>query len=75
MTLITRFTGPECDGDDCDDMQHRPGCALYLTECEACLVEGAGGTDEQIDEAIDAYREEQGYLCDDHAPGYEEEDR
>lgn len=31
VELTTTFTGPECDGEDCDELEHRPGCALYLT--------------------------------------------
>ena len=45
MRTITRFTGPECDGADCDELEHRAGCSLYrswwrLTTREYFLSEG-----------------------------------
>ena len=27
--LETTLIGPECDGEDCDEYEHRDGCALY----------------------------------------------
>ena len=31
-SLTTTFAGPECDGPNCDGIQHRSGCALYVDE-------------------------------------------
>lgn len=32
MTLTHRFSGPECDGSDCTDVEHREGCALFTEQ-------------------------------------------
>ena len=29
MEIQTVLTGPECDGPDCDDYEHRAGCSLF----------------------------------------------
>jgi hypothetical protein len=34
-TLITRFSEPECDGDDCDAFEHKAGCQLFVQIAEA----------------------------------------
>lgn len=29
MVIQTVLAGPECDGEDCDDYEHRAGCSLF----------------------------------------------
>jgi hypothetical protein len=27
--LLVRYSGPECDGENCDEYEHHEGCNLY----------------------------------------------